>query len=61
MVGDKACDIRTAKAAHLSGAYFLRGVYLAEEPEAVALVDERFWARAVDADGVIDLIGVSPV
>jgi|GEM_PF-1615210 D-glycero-D-manno-heptose 1,7-bisphosphate phosphatase len=57
MVGDKASDIQAAKAAGLSGAYFLRGVYQDEEPTAISLSDERFWVRCVDVKTPINVIG----
>lgn len=56
LIGDKASDVQSAKAADLSGAYFLRGFSRAEEAAALALVDERFWVRTADAGASIALI-----
>jgi D-glycero-D-manno-heptose 1,7-bisphosphate phosphatase len=56
MVGDKTSDIQAAKAAGLSGAYFLRGVYQDEEPTAISLSDERFWVRGIDENTPIVIV-----
>lgn len=55
LIGDKAGDIRAACAGHLSGAYFLRGVYRDEEPAALACAGEGFWVRSLDSDDAIPL------
>lgn len=55
LVGDKANDIRAAKAAGLAGAVFLRGQYR-EEDAAAACADEGFAVRVVEETGLVDAV-----